>query len=124
MTKKMLLISLMLCLIMSSAALLFAQKTVVGGHVKMTLIDYKSGESDGEKGSESAGLAMREFDIIISQDITDNISVVSLTEFAARTSATPSFGRSLEGKRAHPDDIDMLFRGFRVPGNSKSSQGL
>jgi len=113
MLRKGLTILLVGCLVLCSVALLQAQTTVVGGHIKMTLFDYKTGESDGESGSEGAGLALREFDLIVAQDINDNISVVALTEFAASTSATPSFGKPIEGKAKDPGDVDMVFKGFR-----------
>jgi hypothetical protein len=112
MTKKILLIALLSCLILSTTSLLYSQ-TVVGGHVKMILSDYKSGESDGEKSSESAGMALREFDIYISQEITDKISVETATEFSVNTSATPGFGKPLKGEKNMPDDVTDSFSGWR-----------
>jgi hypothetical protein len=95
------------------ASLLLAQKTNVGGHVKMSLIDYKDGESDGDKGSEYAGAALREFLVYISQEITDKVSIETITKFSARTSATPSFGKTINDKRNLPRDVTKSFGGWR-----------
>lgn len=112
MTRRILLLTLLLCLFMSATSLLYSQ-TVVGGHVKMVLSDYKSGKSDGKKGSESAGMALREFDIYISQEINDRISVETATEFSVSTSATPGFGKPIKGEKNMPSDVTESFSGWR-----------
>lgn len=90
-----------------------AQDTTIGGHINLTLYDYKDGESDGRKGYEYTGMGLREFILYLSSEVSDKISVDIQPVFNTETGATPRFGKDLGETKKSAGTIDPKFAGWR-----------
>lgn len=110
MGKKVLMIFMMCNFIVCVANVLYAQETTVGGHIKLTLYDYKDGKSNGDKGHEYAGMDFREMIIYVSSELSDRVSIDIQPYFDASTGATPRIGSDL-GNTKNPGD--PKFKGWR-----------
>jgi hypothetical protein len=86
-------------------------QTTIGAHVKLTMYDYKDGESNGVKGHENSGMALNEMILYFSSEISDNISVEMQPMFDIVTGATPRFGNKI-GKNTY-SNVSPGFREFR-----------
>ena len=81
-------------MIVFSVSTATAQMTI-GAHVKLTMFDYKDGESNGVKGSESSGMAFNEMILYFSSELSERISVDIQPLFNTTTGATPRFGNKM-----------------------------
>ena len=88
-----------------------AQGTTIGGHVKLTMYDYKDGKSDGAKGHEYAGMALSEMIIYFSSELSDKISIDFQPMFNTRTGATPRFGNKIGDNKY--SNVEPIFNEWR-----------
>ncbi len=85
----------------------YAGKTQVGGHLKLTLYDYTTGERSfvdsatfyqTAKGARTAGIAFQRLTLHIVKEIKEMFSITAQPDFQAFTGATPRIGRSVGEK--------------------------
>lgn len=112
MCKKILLLGAFMSFMFFSTTLLLAEGTTVGGHLKMTLYDYKDGKSNGIKGHEYSGMDFREMIVYISSELSDKVSLDLQPVFSSSTGATPKFGKMLGSTKKDPSAIEDTFGGW------------
>jgi hypothetical protein len=92
-----------------TAALIFAvtasvsfsqQNTTVGGHVRMTLYDYKDGKKVDKTGTvnghEYSGFDFKDLYLYISSELSDKLTLDVQPMFSTETSATPRLGTEIQ----------------------------
>ncbi|MFC1541219.1 hypothetical protein ACFL50_02080 [Candidatus Latescibacterota bacterium] len=110
MLKKILVLLLVCGLIVCQVSIVMAQ-TTIGAHMKLTMFDYKDGESNGVKSNENAGMALDELILYFSTEISERITVDIQPLFDTATGATPRFGTKV-GESAY-SNATPGFREFR-----------
>jgi hypothetical protein len=112
MLRKLMLMVALLSFTILSVKLVYAEGTTVGGHLKMTLYDYKDGKMNDIKGHEYAGMDFRQMILYISNEISDKVSIDLQPEFDTSTGATPKFGKSLSATKNATSAVTPEFAGW------------
>lgn len=82
----------------------YAKKTTVGGHFKLTLYDYSIGDrtfTDSSNsvqranGARSAGISISRFTLLVMREIEEIFTVLLQPNFEVTTGATPRLGKSI-----------------------------
>jgi len=92
---KRLLTAFCICLFVIAYIPQSLSQMTIGGHMKMTVFDYKNGDSNGLSSSENSGMALNEFILYFSTEVSDRITVDIQPLFDALTGATPRFGSEI-----------------------------
>lgn len=94
------LISSLLIMVTLSLSTVFAEgsSTQVGGHIKLNVYDYNSGEVDGTKGDQTLGLGIKEFIMYVKKELSDTLSLEVSPKLSWSTGATPKLSTSSNKK--------------------------
>ncbi len=99
--------AVIILIILFSCVFAQAGKTTVGGHFKLTLFDYSTGErtftdsintTQKADGARRAGMSVTRFTLLMMQEIKEIFSIVVQPNFDATTGATPRIGKSIGEK--------------------------
>ena len=86
--------------------------TKIGGMAKLGLFDYSSGTSNDTASSSSTGFDIKEVVLMISQEITDYLSIDIEPVLSASTGATPKLGVKVGGQVKAPSARTPGFGGW------------
>src|SRR3989339_261319 len=96
----------------SSSVSYSQQNTTVGGHVRMTLYDYKDGESGGTKGHEYSGFDFKDFYVYFSSELSEKLTLDVQPMFSTETGATPKIGTPIQKTKRASNVTIPKFNGW------------
>lgn len=96
--------------------------TTIGGHIKLNVYDYATGEVNGAKGTQSDGTGIKEFIMYVKKELSDTLALEVSPKLSWTTSSTPkvatknsAIGQQLTSDSTTSLGVETLFFEKQLP---------